>query len=201
MQDYQDAMSIVSKYGKPDLFVTFTCNPKWRETKENLKPGQAASGRPDLIAREFRLKQEEMFEDLFRRHVLGEMAAWIAVYEWQRRGLLRVHILSTDRQTEDGGRGGQERIAGTGRNIRHVVPPPELPPPQLNEVSFDPVDCAHKGALLYAILNTRQLHVYDTILAAITDSSRSRLFFIDGPGGSGKTYLYNSIFNMLMGQR
>ena len=24
---YQDAMSIVSKYGKPDLFVTFTCNP------------------------------------------------------------------------------------------------------------------------------------------------------------------------------
>ncbi|KIH65341.1 hypothetical protein ANCDUO_04337 [Ancylostoma duodenale] len=95
----------------------------------------------------------------------------------------------------------EERIAGTGRNIRHVVPPPELPPPQLNEVSFDPVDCAHKGALLYAILNTRQLHVYDTILAAITDSSRSRLFFIDGPGGSGKTYLYNSIFNMLMGQR
>ncbi|KIH65342.1 hypothetical protein ANCDUO_04338 [Ancylostoma duodenale] len=110
MQDYQDAMSIVSKYGKPDLFVTFTCNPKWRETKENLKPGQAASGRPDLIAREFRLKQEEMFEDLFRRHVLGEMAAWIAVYEWQRRGLLRVHILSTDRQTEDGGRGGQAQV-------------------------------------------------------------------------------------------
>ena len=27
-QLYQDAMSIVSHFGKPDLFVTFTCNPK-----------------------------------------------------------------------------------------------------------------------------------------------------------------------------
>ena len=25
---YQDSMSIVRKYGKPDLFITFTCNPK-----------------------------------------------------------------------------------------------------------------------------------------------------------------------------
>ena len=28
---YQDSMSIVRKYGKPDLFITFTCNPKWEE--------------------------------------------------------------------------------------------------------------------------------------------------------------------------
>ena len=28
---YQDAMSIVRKKGKPDLFVTFTCNPNWKE--------------------------------------------------------------------------------------------------------------------------------------------------------------------------
>jgi hypothetical protein len=27
-QLYQDAMAIVSHFGKPDLFVTFTCNPK-----------------------------------------------------------------------------------------------------------------------------------------------------------------------------
>ena len=30
-QNYQDAMSIVSKFGKPDLFITFTCNPKWKD--------------------------------------------------------------------------------------------------------------------------------------------------------------------------
>ena len=37
-QCYQDAMSIVAKYGKPDLFLTFTCNPNWEEIKRNLQP-------------------------------------------------------------------------------------------------------------------------------------------------------------------
>ena len=35
-QEYQDAMAIVSAMGKPDLFLTMTCNPKWREIQENL---------------------------------------------------------------------------------------------------------------------------------------------------------------------
>jgi hypothetical protein len=30
-QQYQDAMAIVRKYGKPDLFVTYTCNPSWTD--------------------------------------------------------------------------------------------------------------------------------------------------------------------------
>ena len=30
-KQYQNAMAIVRKHGKPDLFLTFTCNPKWRE--------------------------------------------------------------------------------------------------------------------------------------------------------------------------
>ena len=29
LQNYQDAMAIVRKYGKPDFFITITCNPKW----------------------------------------------------------------------------------------------------------------------------------------------------------------------------
>ena len=33
---YQDAMSIVRKYGKPDLFITFTCNPQWEEITSAL---------------------------------------------------------------------------------------------------------------------------------------------------------------------
>jgi len=28
-QRFQDAMVMVMKIGKPDLFITFTCNPKW----------------------------------------------------------------------------------------------------------------------------------------------------------------------------
>ncbi|XP_025262562.1 uncharacterized protein LOC112637334 [Camponotus floridanus] len=50
LQNYQDAMAIVSKFGKPDLFITMTCNPKWREIEENLLPGQQASDRSDICA-------------------------------------------------------------------------------------------------------------------------------------------------------
>ena len=37
-ENFEDAMAIIKKYGKPDLFITFTCNPKWRRRTENLYP-------------------------------------------------------------------------------------------------------------------------------------------------------------------
>jgi hypothetical protein len=37
-QLYQDAMAKVCKFGKLDLFVTFTCNPKWKEIRNALLP-------------------------------------------------------------------------------------------------------------------------------------------------------------------
>ena len=39
-QNYEDAMAMISKYGKPALFLTFTCNPKWAEITKNLRPGE-----------------------------------------------------------------------------------------------------------------------------------------------------------------
>ena len=45
---YQDSMSILRKYGKPDLFITFTCNPKWEEISFALLLNQKATDRPDL---------------------------------------------------------------------------------------------------------------------------------------------------------
>lgn len=30
-QLYQDIIAFSTKFGRPDLFTTFTCNPKWRE--------------------------------------------------------------------------------------------------------------------------------------------------------------------------
>ncbi|OAD80295.1 hypothetical protein PHYBLDRAFT_137847 [Phycomyces blakesleeanus NRRL 1555(-)] len=43
-QLYQDAMSIVHHFGKPDLFITFTCNPIWPEITSSLLSGQKANG-------------------------------------------------------------------------------------------------------------------------------------------------------------
>ena len=60
LKNYRNAMTIVRKYGEPDLFITMTCNPNWREITENLFPGQSPYDRPDLIARVFNLKKNHL---------------------------------------------------------------------------------------------------------------------------------------------
>ena len=57
LQHYNDAMAIVRKYGKSDLFITMTCNPNWPEIKKKLLPGQQPADRPDLGARVFSIKK------------------------------------------------------------------------------------------------------------------------------------------------
>jgi hypothetical protein len=52
-QLFQEAMSCMRVHGKPDLFVTFTANPKWPEIICELDKGQEPNDRPDLITRVF----------------------------------------------------------------------------------------------------------------------------------------------------
>lgn len=48
MQEYsQEAMTYVRNYGRPDLFGTFMCNPKWPEITQLLHPGLSPSDRHD----------------------------------------------------------------------------------------------------------------------------------------------------------
>ncbi|XP_060129913.1 uncharacterized protein LOC132592021 [Zootoca vivipara] len=93
LQNYQDAMAIVRKYGKPDLFITMTCNPKWQEIVENLQHGQTTDARPDLVARVFHLKLKALIEDLCKKHIFGVPKAMVYVIEFQKRGLPHAHIL------------------------------------------------------------------------------------------------------------
>jgi hypothetical protein len=53
----QDTMTYMRTYERPDLFITFTCNPTWTKIKENLTNGQLPSEHHDLIARVFKQKQ------------------------------------------------------------------------------------------------------------------------------------------------
>ncbi|KAH7715969.1 Protein Y46B2A.2 [Aphelenchoides avenae] len=56
---FEDAMAIVRYYGRPDIFLTMTCNPSWPEVREvitvNLDEGEEfeeySTDRPDIIAR------------------------------------------------------------------------------------------------------------------------------------------------------
>lgn len=92
-QNYQDAMAIVSKYGKPDLFLTYTCNPNIQEISENLRPGERSEHRPDLVSRVFKLHLTELLHDIKDRHVLGVPVATVHVIEFQKRGLPHCHML------------------------------------------------------------------------------------------------------------
>ncbi len=38
-QFYQDSMAFVRKFGKPNLFITMTCNPNWPEILHELRRG------------------------------------------------------------------------------------------------------------------------------------------------------------------
>ncbi|XP_065665574.1 uncharacterized protein LOC136086999 [Hydra vulgaris] len=92
-ENFEDAMASIKKYGKPDLFITFTCNPKWREITEYLYPGQTAKDRPDLVTRVFKLKLNNLLNDIFKHGVLGKVVTHVQVIEFQKRGLPHAHIL------------------------------------------------------------------------------------------------------------
>ena len=102
-QKYQDAMTIVTKHGKPDIFLTMTANPKWPEIQENLLPHQNASDRPDIVSRVFNLKLKELLDDLLERHVLGHVTAFVYTIECQKRFATCTHGLISRRcrQTTD----------------------------------------------------------------------------------------------------
>ncbi|GFT13183.1 putative DNA helicase [Trichonephila clavipes] len=94
MHEYaQDVMTYVRAYGRPDLFVTFTCNPTWNEIKELLLVGQSSSDRHDITARVFKQKLKCLMDFIIKHHVFGETRCWMYSIEWQKRGLPHAHIL------------------------------------------------------------------------------------------------------------
>ena len=63
-QLFQDAMAIVRVHGKPHLFITLTCNPKWQEIVDEVAAtGGTIQDRADVVARVFRLKLKAIEQD------------------------------------------------------------------------------------------------------------------------------------------
>jgi hypothetical protein len=86
-------MAICREFHKPDLFITMTCNPRWREIEDELLPGQTAQDRPDVVARVFKLKMESFLDAVLKVQIYGEVSGHMAVVEWQKRGLPHLHLL------------------------------------------------------------------------------------------------------------
>nr|GEU36318.1 uncharacterized protein [Tanacetum cinerariifolium] len=96
IQQYQDAMAICRWAGPLDLFVTMTCNPKWPEIQrevENRIPGQPTVDRLDTIARVFKMKLNDLIEDIRKGNHFGRVKAVIYTIEFQKHGLPHCHSL------------------------------------------------------------------------------------------------------------
>lgn len=98
LQNYQDAMAIVRKFVKPDLFTTMACNPNWHEIQGNVLQGQIASDRPDIVSRVFNLKNNAQIRTIVEDKLFVDVLAYAYVVEYQKRGLPHVHLLLTIKQ-------------------------------------------------------------------------------------------------------
>ena len=67
----QDAMAIVRRFDRPDIFGTVTCNPDWPEINRELLPSQTAADRPDVVCRVFQVKLVEIMDDMIKLGVCG----------------------------------------------------------------------------------------------------------------------------------
>lgn len=75
-----------------------------------------------------------------------------------------------------------------------------LPEPTVNISSVEcinteqeSIEAEHK----ISTLNVHQLDAFRKIMKSIDDGGSHKLFYLNGPGGSGKTYLYNTLISFL----
>jgi len=92
-QRFQDAMTIARHFNKIDLFITMTANPSWPEITWKLLPGQTSYDCPDIVARVFKMKKQELLDDIYKQHIFGPVQAYVYVIEFQKRGLPYLHLL------------------------------------------------------------------------------------------------------------
>lgn len=89
----QDAMTYVRHHGKPDLFITATCNPNWTEIKENINTNLTPQDRYDIVNRVFHLKVQKLLHLINKSHIFGPPRCHMYTIEWQKRGLPHMHLL------------------------------------------------------------------------------------------------------------
>ncbi|GFT98707.1 ATP-dependent DNA helicase [Trichonephila clavipes] len=236
----QDAMTYVRHFGRPDLFITFTCNPKWSEIVDLLNQGQKSHDRHDIIARVFRVKVKHMIRLLTKGCIFGNVRCHMYTVEWQKRGLPHVHILLWLKD--------KIRPEYIDKVICAELPDSKLDPALYEIIRTTMIHgpCGHinksspcmlngnctkniQGAsrrklkqekmdipsivedlrktVEYEIvaenapkLNQEQKEIYGKILNSISSNS-GQCYFLDSPGGTGKTFLINLLLAKIRCER
>jgi hypothetical protein len=92
-QLYLDALALPRRFGKPDLFITVTCNPHWAEITRALPAGGKWKDHPDVVSRAFMLRLKSIVNDFKVGCIFGALKAYVYRIEWQARGLPHAHML------------------------------------------------------------------------------------------------------------
>ncbi|KAM3257173.1 hypothetical protein ACQJBY_049478 [Aegilops geniculata] len=74
-ENFHDAVAVSRVHGSPDIFTTFTCNPKWPEITESLEPGQKAVDRADITVRVYHMKLLEYLRKIRNGKAFGAVVA------------------------------------------------------------------------------------------------------------------------------
>ncbi|XP_071933712.1 uncharacterized protein [Coffea arabica] len=155
---YMDSMDLVQRHGKPDIFLTMTCNQNWPEIKNELLKTDQVENRPDLISQDDHAKSLNCLYVEFPEHFI-----------WNR----------TTKQWDC-----RQNKEVVGRNIKQLVAK-EIETEKTIVVSDADLAALHQ-------LNSDQRIAYDKIMNAVLNK-KSEAFFVDGPGGTGKTFLYKTL--------
>jgi hypothetical protein len=86
-------VTLVQRFGKPDYFVTITCNPYWDEISRELFSGQTPQDRPELVANFYRSKLHNLHDCLIKKKHFGVVWAYAHVTEFQKCELPHEHFL------------------------------------------------------------------------------------------------------------
>ncbi|XP_021985882.1 ATP-dependent DNA helicase PIF1-like [Helianthus annuus] len=208
-------MTLVQDEGKPDIFLTMTCNPKWPKIYDNLHVGQTAQDRPDIVSRVFRAKLEDLKEQLFKKHILGEVKAYVYVIEFQNRDIRKLWNDHFDSLSEDHRLHCQsiERVQNMflteisfflqsmSKNINEFDLPKITDDVNLKDVGYRELQeeygivleskhLSAKDSLNPDQKKKKKKTVFDEIMMHV-DNDNPRIFFIDGTYGIGNTFLYN----------
>ena len=78
---HMTAMELVREFGNPSLFITFICKKNWKEIVRNLIHASLSNFLPELIAKIFEAKMEELMNDLNKKQVLWKVLSYLYVNE------------------------------------------------------------------------------------------------------------------------
>lgn len=86
-------------FGRPDLFITFPCNPNWQDITGKLYPGESPSDRHYIAAGVFGPKFKSLIDFIVKHKVFGKVRFCMYFIGWQKRGLLHILIWLVDKIT------------------------------------------------------------------------------------------------------